>query len=226
MIRTPLHAAALGAALLLSASLSHAALGVVDPIGDFLPTFTGQHGADLDVVSTFATYNASTNIFHISGTFAGAVGTTTGALYVFGFDRGAGTERFAAAGYPGVVFDSVVSLNPFNLAASSITLMAPAGNTTSLLSASAITISGNSISADFSASLLPTTGMAAAKYTYNLWPRDTTAIGGGVTPISDFAPDGSNITIAAVPEPETYALFGAGLGVIALLRRRRSNTSA
>ena len=43
--------------------------------------------------------------------------------------------------------------------------------------------------------------------------------------ISDFAPDGANITIAAVPEPETYALFGAGVGVIALLRRRRGDAS-
>jgi hypothetical protein len=104
--------------------------------------------------------------------------------------------------------------------------MAPAGNTTSLLSPSNIQIAGNSISADISGTLLPSTGMAAGKYTYNLWPRDTTALGGGVSPISDFAPDGANITIAAVPEPGTYALFGAGMGVIALLRRRRGDASA
>jgi hypothetical protein len=220
MLRKTFSAAALGVAFLLPAVSAHAALGVVDPVGDFLPSFGGTATPDLDVVSTFGTYNASTNMFHISGTFAGAVNpANTGALYVFGFDRGAGTERFAANGVPGVIFDSVVSLNPSNLAASSITLMG-ATNTTTLLSPSAITISGNTISADFSASLLPSTGLAANKYTYNLWPRDTRAA--GFAAISDFAPDGSNITLAPVPEPETYAMLVAGLGVIGFLRRRRN----
>lgn len=221
MNRKTLFAAASVAALLLSAGAAHAAsLGASDPVGDFLPTFGGVATPDLDVVSTFGTYDASTSMIHISGTFAGAVNpANTGALYVFGFDRGAGTSGFAANGLPGVVFDAIVSLNPSNLSASSIRLLNTGTNTP--LPVSSITIAGNTISADFSALMLPSTGLAANKYTFNLWPRYTIGTT-GFAAISDFAPDGANLTLAPVPEPETYAMLVAGLGVIGYLRRRRN----
>jgi hypothetical protein len=35
-----------------------------------------------------------------------------------------------------------------------------------------------------------------------------------------------NVTVTAVPEPETYALFMAGLGLMGLIARRRKNGQA
>ncbi len=43
----------------------------------------------------------------------------------------------------------------------------------------------------------------------------------------DFTQYAANFTsVAAVPEPETYALFMAGLGAVAMLTRRRSRSRA
>jgi hypothetical protein len=35
-----------------------------------------------------------------------------------------------------------------------------------------------------------------------------------------------NVTVTAVPEPETYALFMAGLGLMGFIARRRKNGQA
>src|SRR5664279_246494 len=92
-------------------SANAAAIGITDPAGDFLPTYTGARTGDLDVLSAFVTYNPGTDTFFLSSTLAAPLGTTASAFYVWGFDRGQGTERFVS-GTPsigaGVLFDSVV----------------------------------------------------------------------------------------------------------------------
>ncbi|MBC8104878.1 MAG: hypothetical protein H7Z41_20070, partial [Cytophagales bacterium] len=75
----------------------------VDPLGDFLPTYLGVQGGDLDVLSTGATYDG--NNFLFTATLNGVVGTTTGGFYVWGVNRGTGTAGFSSLGLDGVLFD-------------------------------------------------------------------------------------------------------------------------
>jgi hypothetical protein len=201
-------AAALATALLLQGSAMAASIS--DPVGDFLTTYTGPQGADLDVVSSEVTLNGSQ--FFFSATLAGAVGTTTGASYVFGLDRGQGTQRFVASTPStgvGVFFDSVVILRPDGTGQFNDLLNS--ANSTAL---TGISVSGNQISGTFNASLFPSTGFALSAYTWNLWPRVSSV--SGTAGISDFAPDASNASVAPVPEPTSMSalLAAAGFGVV------------
>lgn len=195
-------------------ALSAAAL--TDPVGDFLPTFTGPANADLDVVSSFVNWDPVSQTFTASGTMAGAIGTTAGASFIWGFDRGAGTERFVA-GTPstgvGVFFDSVLVLT--GAGAGTINLLN--GTPAVTLAPGSVQISGNTISATFAASLLPSNGRLFEQYGWNLWPRS----GPGNAAISDFAPDASTPVVTTVPEPATWALLLAALPALAWVSRRR-----
>ena len=194
------YAAPLLAAVLLVAPAVHAATST-DPVGDFIPTYTGPHGGDLDVVSSTVSYNAATDMFTFSGTMNAAMGTTPGSFYVWGVDRGAGVASFASlgTGYPNILFDTVVILRADGTGAAAGTAL-PAGT---------VQLNGDTISASFSGALLPTKGLAKADYTWNLWPRAGGVAGNAA--ISDFAPDGTNLAVTAVPEPSTFALLGLGL---------------
>lgn len=197
-----------GAACLTLAGAAHA---VSDPAGDFLSGYTGSHNGDLDVISSTVTYNAGTHLFDFTATLNAPVGTTGSAFYVWGIDRGAGTEKFNTGPNPigaGVKFDTVVI---FRLDGS-----AAAGGKTL---ANDVTWSGNTITGSIPDSLLPSQGLAFEDYTWNLWPRDGTVTGNAA--ISDFAPDASNAGVTAVPEPASLALFGAGLALLAGAARRR-----
>ena len=192
------------------------AIGITDAANDYLPSFTGSTAGDLDVLSSFVTYNPDSDTFFFSGTFAAPVGTTAGGFYVWGLDRGTGTERFNTGNAPtgaGVKFDSVVIFRLDGTA--TVNLFGPPATVT----AGAVSFAGNTISGSISGSLLPGAGLAKTAYTWNLWPRDGAVAGNAA--ISDFAPDHSNAPVVAVPEPQTYALLGLGLGAVAWAARRR-----
>lgn len=209
-----------------------AATPVSDPVGDFLASYIASGrptGPDLDVVSAEVFYNPNSHQFNFSGTMAGAIGTTAAIggespLYVWGVDRGQGTERFLA-GVPsigdGVAFDSVVILRPNGTV--SINLFGLGGGATNLPAGTAL-ISGNTISAILNESLLPSLGKAFSEYTWNLWPRFG---GGNNAQISDFGPnEAAGATNAAnhpvtVPEPSILALLG--IGALAFTRRRKAS---
>ncbi len=193
------------------------AIPVTDPTGDFLATYTGPQNGDMDVLNADVSYNQASDAFRFSATLDGAIGTTDGALYVYGLDRGQGTERFLD-GDPsigtGVVFDMVVVIRPDTTAIINDFI----NNQVTQLSAGTVQILNDSfISVALDADLFPSTGFDTSDYTWNLWPRQ--GLGNNVQ-ISDFAPDASNVGVSQVPVPSTLALLGiAGLG---LLRRRRN----
>ncbi len=183
---------------------------ILDPVNDFIPSYTaGPRNGDLDVTSVGVTFNGTR--FVLTATLNGSLGTTPGALYVWGVDRGAGTARFADIA-PGVRFDSVVALQAN--ATGSVTRIIGGGN--SPLSPGDVTVSGSTLTASVPASFLPSQGRAEADYTFNLWPRLGT---GNNNQISDFAPDNSNIRATVVSEPNSVVL--ASLGGLILLARWR-----
>jgi hypothetical protein len=200
---------------------------IFDPVGDFLPTYTGSHDPGLDAVAHEVLLQGNRMIFF--GRMAGPIAPTQaiGGVYLVGLDRGPGTPRFLNSPAappiigPHVLFDSVVRINPNgtgqfnNLVAGLVTPLDPAD----------ITISGNDFTASVPLSLL----LAAAtrppeEWTYNLWPRN--GVGRNVQ-VSDLAPDDGNSPVQAVPEPASLTV--CGIGALALLgygwRRRRHMAS-
>lgn len=196
-----------------SGAIASAALGISDPVGDFIPTFAGTPGGDLDVISAAGSFDG-TNIT-LTATMNGAIGTTSGAIYVWGFDRGQGTARFSPAipNTDNILFDSVVLMRPDTTA--SITRLVGGGSTP--FGAGSVLINGATITMTFAATELPSFGFAVADYTWNLWPRQGT---GNNNQISDFAPDNSNARLDSVPEPMTILAL-AGISGLAALKRKR-----
>lgn len=201
---------------LLGAPLASQALdGITDPKGDFLATFAGSiASADLDVLSASVFYNPSTDVFTLTATLDGSVGSTATGFYVWGVNRGAGTTGFSGLGLNGVRFDRVVILRPDGTGT-----VAGAG----ALPSGSVTISGKTITGVVSGSLLPSTGFTnKLDYTFNLWPRDGAFT--GTAAISDFAPNNANFTATAVPEPATATLGALGLISLLAWRRRQSKS--
>lgn len=209
------------AALAASPGLSHALDGITDTQGDFLSTFAGSaDSGDLDVLSATVLYDPGSDLFKLSSTMDGAIGATTTGFYVWGVNRGAGTAGFAASGITGVRFDRVILVRPNGTGTVNGVGALPSG---------AVTISGNTISAIVSGSMLVSTGFNKADYTFNLRPRDGAFT--GFAAISDFAPDNAKFTatagVVAVPEPGTYAMMIAGLALVGgIARRRRSSNNS
>ncbi len=198
---------------------------IPDPVGDFLPTYTGAQDPGLDIVSASALFDG--NNFTFSSTSNGAIGLV-GSLYVFGIDRGAGTPRLAS-GSPSigasVLWDAVAILFPDGTGR--IVTFPTAGAPSITTLPGAVTVSGNTISGIFSASLLPSTGFTPGNYTFTEWSRLRVSPGADGTnaEIADFAAAGTRI--AAVPEASTWAMMIMGFGMTGnLLRRRRKFVTA
>ncbi|MCW5937109.1 MAG: PEP-CTERM sorting domain-containing protein [Fimbriimonadaceae bacterium] len=193
-------------------ALAGSASAITDPVGDFIPTYTGPQAGDVDVTSASVQYDGTSFIFHAE--MAANIGLTQGALYIWGLDRGQGTARF----FPDlpqteqIKFDSVLLMRPDG----SATVNRIVGGGQTNFDPGSVLISGNRLSFTVAASEFPTLGLSPDKYTWNLWPRVGT---GQNSQISDFAPDTTNASVEVVPEPATLTFVGAA--ALALLRRKR-----
>jgi hypothetical protein len=211
--------------------------------GDVLNGFDPVAHADLDVVSASGTFN-STTLF-LSSVQNGAIGTSTGNLYVWGIDRGAGQDTILAhsPGQPslgnGVKFDAFVTFDSTGTNDGLFLIEYNADKSVKSVTqgnfdSSWVTIDGNTISVAIPLVDLPSTGFDVAQYGLNLWPRlgDTST----TAHIVDFAPNGREqdrygnplFNPSAVPEPASWALMigGFGLAGAALRNRRRAQAAA
>jgi hypothetical protein len=177
---------------------SGASAWIADPVGDFLPGYTGPQDPGLDVIAHRAMVTPQHVIF--AGKMDGPIAPTQeiGGLYIIGVDRGQGTARFAGRTPvigPNVLWDSVVRINPDgtglfnNIIGGVVTPLDPAD----------ITIDGNefSVSVPLSAMLASAT-RPPAEWTYNLWPRNSAVIGNNAA-VPDLAPDDGNSPMRVVP---------------------------
>jgi hypothetical protein len=205
---------ALAATISVMPAVGHAFDGVTDLPGDFLATFAGSASStDLDVIAASVLYDPGTDLFKLSGTMSGTVGSTTTGLYVWGVNRGAGVAGFAANGIDGVLFDRVILLRPNGTGT-----VPGVGD----LAATSVIVGDNTITAVVPGSFLVSTGFSKTDYTWNLWPRDGAFA--GFAAISDFAPDnaGFKSSVTAVPEASTLAMCIVGLAAVGgAVRRRR-----
>ena len=64
----------------LAVSTPVSAATVFDPVGDFLPSYTGPQIGELDVTSFSVVFDPASSIFTIGGTLAGAIDPATGAF--------------------------------------------------------------------------------------------------------------------------------------------------
>jgi len=198
-------------ALFAGFSIAATAHALEDPPGGFLATFTGDRSIGaFDIVSSDVTFDSGANVFRVHAHTAGNIADVASAGYVFGFNRGGATNSpFADIGVPGVTFDASALLR---------------ANGTGLSGTTPLTarVDGADIFATIDASVLRSNGFAPQDFTWALWSIDSQIQGNFRN--ADFAPD-ANVQVAAVPEPETYVLMLAGLGVMGFVGRRRSRAA-
>jgi hypothetical protein len=173
---------------------------ISDPVGDFLPTYTGRQDPGLDVMAHEVVYLEDQGRMVFSGTMAGPIAPTQalGGLYLIGVERGRGTPRFLNTPNappdigPNVLWDSVLRINP-NGTGNFNNLLAGVNTP---LNPTDILINGNQFTASVPLSLLlPSSTRPPQEWTYNLWPRN--GVGQNVQ-VSDLAPDDGNSPVQVV----------------------------
>lgn len=203
--------ALLAGAALVALAVTAPAVAATDVTGDFLPTYVGDHDADLDVTGFFVSFDNPADLFHVRATFAGDIDPGKAGLYVIGVNTGAAASPgpFAGIGNPNVIFNRVIVVQKTGAATLS-------GN------ALVANVVDNAFTLDVPLSLLASTGFQPSEYGWNLWPRNGL---GNSNQIADFAPDNATLT-ASVPEPATWALMIGGFAMAGGALRRRNRRAA
>jgi len=208
---------------------------VNDQRGDFSPIYGGNKNADADLDVRFAQvfYNPSAQTITFLAQMWGTIGTTPGGFYVWGINRGPGTEQFNLPTVPvenrtgaGVFFDTVLVLRPGQLTLGApIVLSSRSTTLNDTLSLTIPIVSGTTLFPN----PFPSTFLPIEQWTYNLWPRTGAPGVTGNAQISDFAPDNANIlTTIGVPEPMSVVAMGTGMGLVLAMgawKRRSRRTS-
>jgi hypothetical protein len=166
------------------------------PAGAFYKDYTGPKRPAVDAIGADGAFVTATQTIALRAQMAGPVFDGGPNYYVWGFDRGgaaAGTAPFPDE--PAVKFNAVllVTADPANggTLTGVVNLLngAPAQPVPVTLSAP------DTLQVSVPASMLPSTGFTADKYTWNLWPRS----GLGGTPaaqIGSFIPDNTMAPLA------------------------------
>lgn len=204
-----LSALALAPIAIAAASPGHAQTAMVtDPVGDFLPTYSGPHLADLDITSFSVSYDALAHLFTLGATFAGTIDASDGGNYIIGVNTGTGVNHpFGPLGAPNVIFNQALNIAPTGTGTIGATPLDPGW----------IAIAGNILTVKVPLGLLPSTGFTPFQYGFNIWPRFNNQI-------PDFAPDNAMLAVA-VPEPASWGLLILGFGAVGgAMRYRRRRT--
>jgi hypothetical protein len=173
---------------------------ISDPVGDFLPTYTGVQAPGLDVVAHEVVLIEEQDRMVFYGKMAGSIAETqdVGGVYLIGVDRGQGTPRFLGSPNsppvigPNVVWDSLVILRPDGTGMFRDAML----GVVTPLDPSGITINGDEFTVSVPLSqMLPNSTRPPAEWTYNLWPRN--GIGRNVQ-VSDLAPDDGNSPVQTI----------------------------
>jgi hypothetical protein len=173
---------------------------ISDPVGDFLPTYTGVQAPGLDVVAHEVVLIEEQGRMVFYGKMAGSVAETqdVGGVYLIGVDRGQGTPRFLRPGNsppvigPNVVWDSLVVIR----ARGSAEFINALTGARAPLDPADIAINGDEFTVSVPLSVMqPDSTRPPQEWTYNLWPRN--GIGNNVQ-VSDLAPDDGNSPVQTI----------------------------
>jgi hypothetical protein len=206
-------------ALALLASATAASATVIDPADDFLATYTGPQNGDVDILSADVTFDGTS--FFLTSTQNGSIGSTAGSIFVWGVNRGSGTPRLTF-GTPsigaGILFDAVIVMFPDGTLR--VVTIPLAGAPTFNVIIGGTDVTGDTLSASFSSSLLGSTGFAPQDYTFSLWSRTRVdpAFDGTNAEIADFLP--TSMVARTVPEPATWLSMLLGFGLLGTVMRR------
>jgi len=211
-MRNPALAFAL-APLLIAAPATAAT--VPDPVGDFLPSYSGPKTGEFDVTNFSVLFDPSTSLFRISGTLAGNINPETDGYYIIGVNTGTGAiDPFNSIGQGDVTFDKVAIV---------------AGEGEAFIGGTDLDfeIFGNSFVVLLPLALLGQTSTDPLDFGFNLWPRTEIDTPGNLEHISDFAPNNSLLKPTAVPEPVTWLTMLLGFALTGgALRFRRARSLA
>jgi hypothetical protein len=175
---------------------------IADPVGDFLPTYTGVQAPGLDVVAHEVVLIEEQGRMVFYGKMAGSVAETqdVGGVYLIGVDRGQGTPRFLNSPNsppvigPNVVWDSLVIIRPNGTGQFRDAVL----GVVTPLDPSGITINGDEFTVSVPLSqMLPNSTRPPEEWTYNLWPRNSAVIGNNAA-VPDLAPDDGNAPVRVV----------------------------
>ncbi len=167
--------------------------------GTFYKDYTGPQRPAISAIGADGSFSTSAQTVTVIAKMAGPVFTGGPNFYVWGFDRGAASSRTAPfPDEPVVKFDAVlvVTADPAN--GTTLTGVINLLNGSPAQPVSPVLVAADTIQVTFPASMMPSTGAAAAQYTWNLWPRS--GVGGtAAAQIASFIPDNLMVNLVTAP---------------------------